>query len=108
MSRDSKVVPGRKEYWCGTCERWGSHDLNHHDAWKQRTKEYFNKKKTSKEGNDSPKQPTGSANCAAGNSTSGTGTNHDDTSTVVSATPSTVVTGISNLSIVERLQRGNA
>jgi hypothetical protein len=32
MSRDSKVVPGRKEYWYGTCERWGSHDLNHHAA----------------------------------------------------------------------------
>jgi hypothetical protein len=55
MSHDSKLIPYRKEYWCGTCDRWGRHDLEHHDGWKQHTKEYFNKKKASKDDvNDKP------------------------------------------------------
>jgi hypothetical protein len=38
-------MTGKHEYWCDTCSPWRSHDADHHDAWKQRTKDYFARKK---------------------------------------------------------------
>jgi hypothetical protein len=43
--RDSKTMTVKREYSCDTCSCWGSHDADHHDAWKQRTKDYFARKK---------------------------------------------------------------
>jgi hypothetical protein len=41
--QDSKTMEGQREYWCKTCGRWGSHDMEHHDAWKLRSKRVFRK-----------------------------------------------------------------
>jgi hypothetical protein len=78
-SRDSKIVPGRKEYWCSSCDHWGSHDVDHHDAWKQCNKEYFNKERIAKG------ITAGNANCTAGTVTPPSTASTDDTSMVVSA-----------------------
>jgi hypothetical protein len=99
--RDSKLIEGRKEYWCSTCDRWGSHDAEHHDSWKQKTKEFFANRKAGKNKDGTP--APGYANAASGSSTT-----PDDASTFVSTPsvpPSTVVTGASNFTMVERLQR---
>jgi hypothetical protein len=90
--RDSKTMAGKREYWCDTCVRWGSHDANHHDAWKQRNKEFFaNKKRNTGAG------PTGNSNLAGAESG-----NHTPTpmGTKETAPP---VTGHSNLSMLKRL-----
>jgi hypothetical protein len=90
--RDSKTMSGKREYWCETCGRWGSHDANHHDAWKQRSKEYFANKKRS--GSHGP----------AGNLANGDN-NHDGLSErkETSTAPVVPVTGSSNLSMLKRL-----
>jgi hypothetical protein len=54
------MMAGKCEYWCETCGCWGSHDANHHDAWKQCNKEFSANKKRNM-GSD----PTGNDNVAA-------------------------------------------
>jgi hypothetical protein len=82
-------MTGKREYWCATCGRWGSHDADHHDAWKQRSKEYFARKKR--------------GNLALNNNNV---TNNTDTITPES-TPTPTVTpapvASSNLSMLKRL-----
>jgi hypothetical protein len=92
--RDSKVFPGKKDYWCGTCDRWGSHDINHHNAWKQKNKEFFANRKKS---NNNVSTPSG-----GGNNTSGRANMVAPVEESNSTTPDTVM-GSSNLSMMKRL-----
>jgi hypothetical protein len=75
------------------CVHWGSHDADHHDAWKQRNKEFFaNKKRNTGSG------PAGNGNLAAGTESG----NHTLTPMgPTEATPSVV--GNSNLTMLKGL-----
>lgn len=95
--RPSKINEGRKEYWCSVCERWGSHDDEHHDAWKQRTQDFF---KRTKKGKGST-EAAGSANAADGNTPQKN--QADDEST--SKSTITTAAGSSNYTMVQRLKR---
>ena len=41
---------GVKEYWCGKCKRWGSHDKDHHDEFFEKLKKKNQEKKKNKQG----------------------------------------------------------
>jgi hypothetical protein len=69
------------------CGRWGSHDAEHHDTWKQRSKDYFARKKR--------------GNLAANNATNTNTTPTPEPTPTPVATPPPVAG--SNLSMLKRL-----
>jgi hypothetical protein len=92
--RDSKTMTGKREYWCDICGRWGSHDADHHDAWKQHNKEFFaNKKRNTGNG------PIGNSNMTASMENS----NHTPALTDPTAVAPTPSVGNSNLTMLKRL-----